>query len=131
MTRSYIIATFLLCFSLVPLRAAEPTFRTDGGDETLPWFQLQPGEFPSEGSAHAVSGELIALDHVNRTGLLRPDRDDTQRRGDWDIARPFVLLPYGSLRLHGAPAELRDIPIGTHLHGRFYADDGAAANKPA
>lgn len=112
---------------LVP--AAQPPFRTDGGDEKLPWFQLKPGEFPPPGSAHAVSGELIALDHVNRTGLIRPDRDDTQRRGDWDIARPFVLLPFGSLSYHGAPAELRDIPIGTHLHGQFYADEVKAPPK--
>jgi len=109
--------------------AAEPPFRTDGGDEKLPWFQLKAGEFPPEGSAHAVSGELIAIDHVNRTGMLRPDRDDTQRRGEWDIARPFVMLPYGSLSYHGAPAELRDIPIGTHLHGQFYADPQLAPMK--
>src|SRR4051812_9548783 len=88
-----------------------------------PLFRLKPGEFPPPGSAKAVSGELIALAHVTRTGLIRPDRDDTQRRGEWDIARPFVMLPFGSLSYHGAPAELRDIPIGTHLHGEFYADD--------
>lgn len=111
---SYLLIS-LVCF------ATEP-FRTDGGDESLPWYQVQPGVFPPEGSAHAVSGELIALDHVNRTGLIRPDRDDTQRRGEWDIARPFTMLPYGTFRYHGAPAELRDIPIGTHLHGLFYAD---------
>lgn len=88
-----------------------------------PPFLLKPGEFPPAGTAKAVSGELVALDHVNRSGMLRPDRDDTQRRGEWDIARPFVMLPYGSFSYHGAPAELRDIPIGTHLHGEFYADD--------
>ena len=130
------ISRRLVCLALVlsvggRQPAAEPPFRTDGGDEKLPWFRLKPGEFPPPGSEHAVSGELIALDHVNRSGLLRPDRDDTQRRGDWDIARPFVLLPYGSLRYHGAPAELRDIPLGTHLHGQFYADDNADPKKPA
>jgi hypothetical protein len=116
----------LLALSLLlvasPAVAAEPPFRTDGGDEKLPWFQLKPAEFPPEGSWHAVSGELISVDHINRTGMIRPDRDDTQRRGEWDIARPFVVLPFGSFNYHGAPAELRDIPIGTHLHGQFYAD---------
>jgi hypothetical protein len=107
-------------------RATERTFRTDGGDEKLPWFQLKDGEFPPEGSAHAISGELIALDHINRTGVLRPDRTDAQRRGDWDLPLPFVMLPYGCVRYHGAPAELRDVPIGTHLHGQFYADAPAA-----
>jgi hypothetical protein len=33
------------------------------------------------------------------------------------------MLPYGSITYHGAPAELRDIPIGTHLHGYFYTAD--------
>lgn len=122
-------AALVAVFVTLPTGAADPPFRTDGGDEKLPWFQLKAAEFPPEGSAHAVSGELIALDHVNRTGLIRPDRDDTQRRGDWDIARPFVLLPFGSLSYHGAPAELRDIPIGTHLHGQFYADPPKAPAK--
>ena len=30
------------------------------------------------------------------------------------------MLPYGVIRYRGAPAELRDIPIGTVLYGRFY-----------
>lgn len=86
-------------------------------------FQLKPGEFPPEGSAHYLAGELIALDHVNRTGVLRPDRTDAQRRGDWDLPHAFTLLPFGSLSYHGASAELRDIPIGTHLHGWFYVEE--------
>lgn len=90
------------------------------------WYQLKPGEFPPEGTSHLISGELIAVDHVNRTGMIRQDRDDTQRRADWDLPRRFVLLPYGSVRYHGSPAELRDIPIGTHLHGEFYADEAPA-----
>ena len=122
------LAAILILFPAAIL-AVELPFRTDGGDDKLPWFQLKPGQFPPAGSSHAVSGELIALDHVNRTGLLRPDRDDTQRRGEWDIARPFVMLPYGSFHYHGSPAELRDIPIGTHLHGQFYADERPPVTK--
>jgi hypothetical protein len=91
-------------------------------------YQLQPGQFPPEASATYVAGELIAMDHVNRTGQLRPDRRDDQRTDDYDRAMLFTLLPYGTLRYHGAPAELRDIPIGTHLHGQFYFD---AKGKPA
>ena len=30
------------------------------------------------------------------------------------------MLPYGSVRYRGGAATLRDIPIGTHLHGWFY-----------
>ena len=88
-----------------------------------PAFQLKPGEFPPPGSAHSYAGELIAVDHVNRTGQLRPDRDDTQKRGDWDVPRPFVMLPFGSIWYRGAPASLKDVPLGTHLHGEFYADE--------
>ncbi len=104
---------------------AQIEFRTDSGNEKLPWFRLKAGEFPPEGSAHYIAGELIEVDHVNRTGVLRPDRTDAQRRGDWDLPHAFTLLPFGSLTYHGAPAELRDIPIGTHLHGQFYLEDPA------
>lgn len=91
-------------------------------------YQLQPGQFPPEGSAHYLAGEMIQMDHVNRTGQLRPDRRDDQRTDDYDRPMPFTLLPYGAIRYHGAPAELRDIPIGTHLHGRFYSDPKAGKN---
>jgi hypothetical protein len=113
---------FALCAAAL-LSAEENAFRTDGGDEKLPWFQLKPGEFPPENAAHYIAGELIALDHINRTGVLRPDRTDAQRRGDWDKPMNFALLSYGSLGYHGAPAELRDIPIGTHLHGWFFLEE--------
>ena len=29
------------------------------------------------------------------------------------------MLPYGMVWYHGAPADVRDIPPGTHMHGRF------------
>jgi hypothetical protein len=34
--------------------------------------------------------------------------------------QPFAMLPYGTVRYHGAPADLRDVPLGTMMHGRFY-----------
>lgn len=129
MRRSFPL-TLIVCLSTASaLNAADSSakpataFRTDAGDATLPWFQLVPGEFPSIGSAHYVAGELISVDHVNRTGVLRPDRTDAQRRGDWDLPHAFTMLPFGSLSYHGAPAELRDIPLGTHLHGYFYLEE--------
>ncbi len=100
--------------------ASEPAFRTDGGNEKLPWFQLKPGEFPPHNSAHYIAGELIAIDHLTRTGVLRPDRTDAQKRPEWDLPLPFTMLPFGSLQFHGAAADLRHIPLGTHLHGWFY-----------
>ena len=107
-------------------------FRTDANDDPkLPWFVPRPGEFPPAGSAHHIAGELVAVDHVNRTGVLRPDRTDAQKRGDWDRPLPFVLLPYAAVRYHGAFADLRDVPIGTHLHGQFYVGDPPPADPKA
>jgi hypothetical protein len=100
-------------------------------DDPPAWTQAKPGEFPAA-AAREISGELIGLDHVNRTGTLRPDRNDSQRTDDYDIALPFTLLPYGKTMFHGAYAELRDVPIGTHLHGLFYVQDAPGKNqKPA
>jgi len=100
-----------------------PTFRTDDANPDLHWFLLKPGEFPAKGSAHCIGGELIALDRINRTGIIRLDRTDAQKRSAWDRPLDFTLLPYGMVRYHGAPAELRDIPLGTHLHKYYYAID--------
>jgi len=102
----------------------EETFRTDASeDEKLPWYQTVPGAFPPEGSAHYFSGELVGKDHIHRRGTLRVSRTDKQRRSHWDLPINFRILPYGSLAYHGAPAALKDIPIGTHLHGLWYVKD--------
>jgi hypothetical protein len=117
----------LLASLLAVPAAPAQSFRTDGGvDEKLPWFQLKAGEFPPENSAHYIGGELITVDHINRAGVLRQDRTDAIRRGNWDEPLPFVMLSFGSLSYRGAPAELRDIPLGTHLHGQFYLDETPA-----
>jgi len=52
--------------------------------------------------------------------MLRIDRIDEQVKVQWDRPSPFSLLPYAAVVYHGAPAELRDIPIGTHLHALFH-----------
>ncbi len=96
------------------------TFVFGAEDEEEKPFQLVPGEFPPADTATYIAGELIGVDHVNRTGVLRVDRTDAQRRGDWDLPHAFILLPYHSIYYHGAPAELRDIPLGTHMHGQFF-----------
>jgi len=121
----------LLASFLIPHSSFADSFRTDGGDEKLPWYQLKPGEFPPEGSAHHIAGELIALDHINRTGTLRQDRTDAISRSHWDEPLPFTMLSFGSIGYHGAPAELRDIPIGTHLHGQFYSEEKAGKDGKA
>ena len=121
-------AGFPSALSAQPAKAVDPRypFRTDFANPHLPWFTLQPSAFPPKDSAHAIAGELIGIDPVNRSGVLRLDRTDAQPRGLWDLPLSFTLLPYGSVWFHGAPAELRDVPIGTHLHGQFYWDETIA-----
>lgn len=87
------------------------------------WYQLVEGQFPPEGSAHAISGELMQVDHLERRFLIRVDRTDSQDRGVWDLPLDATMLPYGAIHSHGAPAAMQDIPLGTHLHGLFYLKD--------
>ena len=88
----------------------------------LQWFQLTDGEFPPPGSAHAISGELIRVDHLERRFHLRVDRDDSQSASNIDLPIDVGMLPYGAIWYHGAPAALQDIPLGTHLRGLFTSD---------
>ncbi|OYW26582.1 MAG: hypothetical protein B7Z47_07460, partial [Chthoniobacter sp. 12-60-6] len=98
-----------------------PRFRTDANpDKSLPWYQIEDGKFPPPNSAHAISGELMLVDHLERRFQLRVDRDDSQQRGVWDLPVEATMLPYGAIYYHGAPAALQDIPLGTHLRGLFY-----------
>src|SRR5437667_11483661 len=80
------VSSFVILISLLKVAVA-----ADSDKKPAP-FQLQPGEFPPEGSAHSIAGELILMDHVNRTGQLRPDRRDDQRTDDYDRAMAFALL---------------------------------------
>lgn len=102
---------------VISVNGAEPQYRTDdGANKKLPWYKLVAGQFPPEGSAHYIQGELIKVDHPYRQLVIRVDRNDSQDRGVWDLPLPLDMLPYGSIYYHGAPAALCDIPLGTHLH---------------
>lgn len=76
--------------------------------------------FPDRSAATQFSGEITLVEHVNRRGILRLDRDGTQNKYYWDLPHHFQMLPYGSIYFRGAPATLRDLPLGTHLHGEFF-----------
>ncbi|MBB5040542.1 hypothetical protein HNQ64_004828 [Prosthecobacter dejongeii] len=71
------------------------------------------GKFPPLEKAHSYRGELVFVDHANRRGSLRVQGAGTYFR---NAPHPIALLPYGIVRYHGAPADLRDIPLGTVLH---------------
>lgn len=115
-----ILLTLIFLSHAIPRASVAQTPGKKPPTEQPAAYQLKPGEFPPAGSEKKLSGELIALDHVNRAGVLRMDRADEQTRPQWDRPSPFTLLPFATVMYHGAPAELRDIPIGTHLHGHFY-----------
>lgn len=135
--RLLLVAGLGLTLIVSPLRGEEARkFRTDADGpvtakpanprekSTLPdWYQVEEGRFPPEGSAHAISGELMLADHLERRLQLRVDRNDSQDRGVWDLPLDAAMLPYGAIYYHGSPAALQDIPVGTHLHGLFYLKD--------
>lgn len=77
------------------------------------------GEFAPQGAGNYLAGELISVDHVNRRGAIRFVGDNDDGRYHSAPSHRFAMLPYGSIKYHGAPAELRDIPLGTVLHGYF------------
>lgn len=81
--------------------------------ETASEVPPKPGQFVDAKAGTYLAGELILIDPVNRRGGLRPD-------GDSNTLHYFAMLPYGMVSFNGAPAELRDLPIGTHVHGYFH-----------
>jgi hypothetical protein len=80
-------------------------------------FRPEAGKFPPLEKAHAYRGELVFVDHANRRGSIRVQGSGMFFRND---PHPFAMLPYGIVRHHGAPADLRDVPLGTVLHVRAF-----------
>jgi len=76
-------------------------------------FRPEAGKFPPVEKAHSYRGELVFVDHANRRGSIRVQGEGKYFR---NAPHPFAMLPYGIVRYHGAPADLRDIPLGTVLH---------------
>lgn len=80
-------------------------------------FRPEVGKFPPLEKALSYRGELVFVDHANRRGSIRVEGSGMFFRND---PHPFALLPYAVVRYHGAPADLRDIPLGTVLHVRAF-----------
>ena len=80
----------------------------------------KPTEFPPHGSGVYLSGELVVVDPINRRGGIRLDGDGQAQRYLKGPLHYFAMLPCGEAWYHGAPATLRDIPLGTHVQGYFY-----------
>jgi hypothetical protein len=79
------------------------------------------GTFPDPAAGVPLTGELLDVDPINRRGMLRPGGDLAPDRYNRFLGQPFAMLPYGMIYYHGAPAELKDVPLGTVLHGMFFA----------
>ena len=80
-------------------------------------FRPEAGKFPPLDKAHSYRGELVFVDHANRRGSIRVQGSGMFFRGD---PHPIAMLPYGIVRYRGAPADLRDIPLGTVLQVRAF-----------
>ena len=80
-------------------------------------YRPETGKFPPLEKAHSYRGELVFVDHANRRGSIRIQGEGMYFRNK---PHPFAMLPYGIIRYHNAPAQLRDVPIGTVLHARGF-----------
>lgn len=80
-------------------------------------FRPVAGKFPPLEESLSYRGELVFVDHANRRGSLRIQGQGTYFR---NAPHPFAMLPYGIVRYHGAPADLRDIPLHSVLHVRAF-----------
>ena len=104
-----------LCFSFVAVGSVSADeaaktdprypFRTDFANAHLPWYQPKPLEFPPHHSDRRISGELVSVDFVHRTGQFR-----ATKMGE---LMDFTLPPYGAVNYLNAEADLRDVPLGT------------------
>lgn len=100
------LALAALCLGFVPPVVAAPPEK----DEP---FRPEAGKFPPAEKAHSYRGELAFVDHANRRGSIRVQGSGMFFRND---PHPFAMLPYGMVRYRGAPADLRDVPLGTVMH---------------
>ena len=91
-------------------------------------FRPEMGKFPPLEKASRYRGVLALVDHANRRGSLRVETPGEFFR---NAPHPFSMLPYGIVRYHGAPADLRDIPLSTVLHVRaFLPPDPKTSSVP-
>ena len=96
-------------------------FRTDYGNQQLPWHQLQPDLLPPRFSEHVVCGELSEVNSEQRTGKFRPDRSGAT------IA--FALIPAGKVQYLHSEASLTDLPLGTRCRFHLYQDAQGAFTR--
>jgi hypothetical protein len=80
-------------------------------------FRPEMGKFPPLEKAHVYRGQLVFVDAPHRRGSIRVQATG---RFSQNPPHPFAMLPFGIIQYHGAPADLRDIPLDTMLHVRAF-----------
>ncbi len=117
MSFSRSLELILLCLLVVQASAGNEQPSTKNKEPGTEPFRPEAGKFPPLEKAYSYRGELVFVDHANRRGSLRVQSAGTYFR---NAPQPFAMLPYGMVRYHGAPADLRDIPLGTVLHVKAF-----------
>jgi len=107
----------LVCSFLVQAAALSQESGTKNQEPETEPFRPEAGKFPPLEKAYSYRGELVFVDHANRRGSIRVQGAGTYFR---NAPHPFAMLPYGIVSYHSAPADLRDIPLGTMLHIRAF-----------
>ncbi len=96
-------------------------FRTDYGNEHLPWYQPKPGVKPPPFSEHLVLGELVKMDASAGRGQFAMDR--TGERVD------FTLLEKAVIKRRGKEVALADLPSGQRYRFHLFQDDRGAFTR--
>jgi hypothetical protein len=118
----------LACSLAIQANAANNEPSTKSPEPGAEVFRPEAGKFPPLEKAHSCRGELVFVDHPNRRVSIRVQGEGMYFR---NAPHPFAMLPYGVIRYHGAPADLRDIPLGTVLHVRaFLPPDPKTSSVP-
>ena len=117
MTRTLVLFSFaVLVFGFAAAVVAEEPYRPEAG------------KFPPLDKSVSYRGVLAFVDHANRRGSLRVETPGEFFR---NAPHPIAMLPYGIVSYHGAPADLRDIPLSTVLHVRgFLPPDPKTSSVP-
>lgn len=113
MSLRFLVCSGFVVFSLAHAAVAEEARGIEKQAPGAGVFRPEAGEFPPLEKAHSYRGELIFVDHANRRGSIRVQSDGKFR---FIHPHPFAMLPYGLVRYHDAPADLRDVPLGTMMH---------------
>jgi hypothetical protein len=120
LTRKSVVGCALglaLACTQAPVANAADKRATKSLERTVELFRPEPGKFPALENAHTYRGEIVFIDHANRRGSIRVEGSGKFYRND---PHPFAMLPYGIVRLTGATADLRDVPLGTVMHAKAF-----------